>query len=338
MTWHVLIDGKQNGPFEADTVVQMIARGEVSAETLVWTAGIEDWTRAIDVPEFADNFDGAAPPAPQPLRYGAEAADEDDEGVPGRLNFGRIFSDAYKGLTARPGSTLLVTAVYAGLSLIATLPMYIILVPKLTAAAANPGDFEMSVFSGSDIAIYGVVTLISIALYGGLCAALIDLIRGDDISVARLFSGFARIVPLFLFVVIFTVLLIVGFILLVIPGFFVWAALILGMFIIMDRKVGALAGTKASFRAAARLGWFRMVGLFLLLIAMMFGIMFVYALLPGLGAGLFLAASTGADAGMFTQSITFNVIQTLLMSIVMVVYLAMYAAAYKQAEPHLDAT
>ena len=51
MTWHVLIDGEQKGPFEADTVKQMIGRGEVGAETLVWTAGIEDWSRAIDVPD-----------------------------------------------------------------------------------------------------------------------------------------------------------------------------------------------------------------------------------------------------------------------------------------------
>ena len=41
--YYVLIAGTKQGPFEAQHIVQMIANGQVTADTLVWTEGMEQW-------------------------------------------------------------------------------------------------------------------------------------------------------------------------------------------------------------------------------------------------------------------------------------------------------
>ena len=49
MTYHVLIAGEQTGPFEDDVVAAMIARGEVTRETHIWAAGMDEWETAGSV-------------------------------------------------------------------------------------------------------------------------------------------------------------------------------------------------------------------------------------------------------------------------------------------------
>jgi hypothetical protein len=339
MTWHVLIDGEQKGPFEADTVAQMIGRGEVTAETLVWTAGIQDWTRAIDVPEFAENFPGAAAAASQPLRYGAEAADEDDDSVPGRLKFGRVFSDTFKGLTARPGNTLVIMAVYAAVSVAVSIPYYVLVAPKIQTAMETPDQFDVAIFGVSDLAAYLFMAVVGVGLFGGLCAATIGLVRGEEVPVGRLFTGFQRLLSLIGYVILFFVMVVVGTLLLILPGVFVWVSMLLGMFIIMDRGSGAFAGMKSSIRATLRLGWFRMFGLILVLFVAIFAIFLVIGIIAGIwfAAQGGLSSDVAVEGAAVTLSLTYYVIQTLIGSIFAVIFFAILAAAYKQAEPHLDA-
>jgi len=338
MTWHVLIDGEQRGPFEASTVVQMIGRGEVNAETLVWTAGFEDWTRAIDVPDFSENFDGVASPS-QPLRYGAEITEDAYDGATGRLKFGRVFSDAFRGLSAQPGNTLLIMLAYAGLAVAVSTPYFALVAPKVQVLAEAPDQFDITVFGVTDLAAYLFMTVCGIALFGGLCATMLSLVRGGDVSIGTLFSGIPRLLPLIGYAILYMVLFSIGSLLLLLPGIFVGVAMMLGMFIIMDRHAGAFAATKGSFRAVLRLGWFRVFGLLLLLFVA------IFAVFLGIGiiAGIWFAAQGGftgeaaADSVAVTQSITFYAVQMVINSIFGVVFVAIFAAAYEQGVPHLDA-
>jgi GYF domain 2/Domain of unknown function (DUF4282) len=51
--WHVVIQGKGQGPFPFLTVQSMIKEGKVSKDALVWTPTMAAWTCWREVPSFA---------------------------------------------------------------------------------------------------------------------------------------------------------------------------------------------------------------------------------------------------------------------------------------------
>ncbi len=62
--WHIAEAGKTKGPFSRATMGQMVAKGEVTRETHVWTAGQDGWKTADDVAELAQLFTVMPPPPP----------------------------------------------------------------------------------------------------------------------------------------------------------------------------------------------------------------------------------------------------------------------------------
>jgi membrane protease subunit (stomatin/prohibitin family) len=63
--WHVVLNGQQQGPFTAQQVSEGIAKGQIARDTLVWLAGMGEWTAAGQVPQLASGF--TAPPTPPPV-------------------------------------------------------------------------------------------------------------------------------------------------------------------------------------------------------------------------------------------------------------------------------
>jgi GYF domain 2 len=59
-SWFYASDGQQQGPFPEAQLRDLIARGTVSADTLVWTEGMSGWQRAGDIPGLVSG--GAGPP------------------------------------------------------------------------------------------------------------------------------------------------------------------------------------------------------------------------------------------------------------------------------------
>ncbi len=51
--WHVVLQGKGQGPFPLATVQTMIKEGKVSKDALVWTSTMANWTCWREVPAFA---------------------------------------------------------------------------------------------------------------------------------------------------------------------------------------------------------------------------------------------------------------------------------------------
>ncbi|MBW2494233.1 MAG: SPFH domain-containing protein [Deltaproteobacteria bacterium] len=62
--WHLAVNGQTQGPFTAQQISDGIATGQVRADTLVWTAGMANWTAANQIPMFAAAFQPAPPPPP----------------------------------------------------------------------------------------------------------------------------------------------------------------------------------------------------------------------------------------------------------------------------------
>ena len=51
--WYLGLEGQRVGPLNPTEVAAKLAAAEATADTLVWRAGMSDWTRLADVPELA---------------------------------------------------------------------------------------------------------------------------------------------------------------------------------------------------------------------------------------------------------------------------------------------
>ena len=136
MTYHVLIGAEQTGPFEEAVVAAMIARGEVTPTTYVWTADMSDWTVAGSVAALSGYFDEAAPAA-------GVAAGHSDGGVGQRLRIWQSIATAAKAFVRQPGRLIVIAVAYTVLGLIIGLPSLAFIVPFILAAAESSGDFVM---------------------------------------------------------------------------------------------------------------------------------------------------------------------------------------------------
>lgn len=64
--WHVAVNGQTSGPYSLQQMAAGAAAGQVTAETMVWTIGMDNWAAARDVPQLIGVFAQAPPPPPPP--------------------------------------------------------------------------------------------------------------------------------------------------------------------------------------------------------------------------------------------------------------------------------
>ena len=54
--WYIFSNGQKMGPYSVEELVEMIVKGEVTMQSLVWHRGMEQWQKAQDMPELEDFF------------------------------------------------------------------------------------------------------------------------------------------------------------------------------------------------------------------------------------------------------------------------------------------
>jgi membrane protease subunit (stomatin/prohibitin family) len=64
--WHVAVNGQTQGPYETQQLAQGIQSGRITAETLVWSPSLGQWTPVGQVGPLAGLFGPPAPPPPPP--------------------------------------------------------------------------------------------------------------------------------------------------------------------------------------------------------------------------------------------------------------------------------
>ena len=62
--YHVAVNGQATGPFDATTLAQMVASGQLTANSLVWKNGMAQWAKAGTVDELKNLFANVMPPIP----------------------------------------------------------------------------------------------------------------------------------------------------------------------------------------------------------------------------------------------------------------------------------
>ena len=65
VAYHLAVNGQATGPFDINTLSQMITSGQFVASSLVWKAGMTDWVRADSVEELKGLFANVMPPIPK---------------------------------------------------------------------------------------------------------------------------------------------------------------------------------------------------------------------------------------------------------------------------------
>ena len=63
ISYHVAVNGQATGPFDPNTLKQMIIAGTFTKDTLVWKQGMTEWAKAESVDELKSLF-GVMPPIP----------------------------------------------------------------------------------------------------------------------------------------------------------------------------------------------------------------------------------------------------------------------------------
>ncbi len=61
-TWFVVANGHQTGPFTRPEMRAKVQSGDVTVDSLVWTAGLKEWTPAVSVNDIAQMLADATPP------------------------------------------------------------------------------------------------------------------------------------------------------------------------------------------------------------------------------------------------------------------------------------
>ncbi len=108
--WYLAIGGRQVGPVGEDEVVRSLRAGTIDGGTLVFTAGMSNWTPLKDVPRLAGYLAGATPTAPPPPVPGRQAHEIDFKILGNEMQFIEIMLDPGESAVAEAGAMMFMTA------------------------------------------------------------------------------------------------------------------------------------------------------------------------------------------------------------------------------------
>ena len=108
--WYMAIGGNQLGPVSEQEVISSIENGTADGNTLVFTAGMTNWTPIAAVPSLAAYLKGGAAPPPPPMPGKARTAHEIDFRIFGEdMQFVEVELDPGESAVAEAGSMMYMT-------------------------------------------------------------------------------------------------------------------------------------------------------------------------------------------------------------------------------------
>src|ERR671912_1573665 len=111
--WYMAIGGHQVGPVSQDDVVTNLRNGTIDGNTLVFTAGMKNWTPLKDVPELAAFLSGSGATrlgaVPPPIVPGRTAHEIDFRIVGSEMQFVEVELDPGESAVAEAGTMMYMT-------------------------------------------------------------------------------------------------------------------------------------------------------------------------------------------------------------------------------------
>jgi len=106
--WYMAIGGHQVGPVTAAEIISNVKNGSIDADTLVFSAGMSQWTPLSKVPQFAQHLRGAAGVA-RPDLPGRRAHEIDFELHGQEMQFVEVALDPGESALAEAGTMMYMT-------------------------------------------------------------------------------------------------------------------------------------------------------------------------------------------------------------------------------------
>jgi uncharacterized protein (TIGR00266 family) len=110
--WYMAIGGHQVGPVSQDDVITNLRNGTVDGNTLVFSAGMKNWTPLKDVPELASYLSGGSATrssVPPPIVPGRRAHEIDFRILGSEMQFVEVELDPGESAVAEAGSMMYMT-------------------------------------------------------------------------------------------------------------------------------------------------------------------------------------------------------------------------------------
>jgi hypothetical protein len=303
--WFYARGGQQSGPVTFDQLKELARSGGLDAtKDLVWTSTMRDWQTAGQVEGLFDKHARQDVPPPDPANpYAAPQSAWNEplpaagvalqEIVPGSepIDVGACVKRGFELTKRNFGTILLVGLTYFGVSIAAGMVFGGI----DSALGFGTTHSQWQSEGGNTFAKYqqtgGPVSMIlgnvlSILLSLGMVRIGLNLVSGKQVSVSQLFGESRKLLPAIGASIIFGVMIVIGFILLIIPGIYV--ILRYGQFMnaIVDRNLGVMDSLSysSSITTNNRLNLFLLVLLSIAIViagflALVVGLVFAYPLI-----------------------------------------------------------
>jgi len=269
--WYYSQDGQQIGPVAFEMLLGLVSVGRVKATDLVWHESLKDWVPACDVPELA-----APPPAmpavpgptnpyatpsvawPDPMQVTSSSGLE--EIVPGSepIDVGGCIGRGFELTKRHFGTLFLIGLVYLGIMIV--LGFLLGMMDHLFGWGRSTMHFRSFVDSNGqarDLAYMAkegpslpnqlIAGVVSLFLSLGCTRIGLNLVSGKAASVSMIFGEGSKMLRAIAASILYYLMVVVGLVLLIVPGIYV--ALRFGFFRkgILDRDLGVIDSLKYSW-------------------------------------------------------------------------------------------
>lgn len=268
-SWYYSKGTQQNGPVPMEDLVRLIGTGTVAPTDLVWREGMTDWLPAAQVPELAPPPAAASeavrPPIPaggQPLNpYQAPASSwveaqpaAGEEIIPGSdpidpmacLKRAWELTKRHFGLLI--GAGLIYGILSGGFDAATSAALGLNTQAELEAESDFGLASQASVPTGLALLQWVLSSLVDLFLGLGLARIGLNLVSGKAADISMLFGEGRKLVPMAAASIMYYAMVVVGLILLIVPG--IYLALRFSQFgvAIVDKDMGAIESLKYSAR------------------------------------------------------------------------------------------
>ncbi len=213
----------------------------------------------------------------QKLKEGAVATSSGglEAGIAGQYSFqiGEVLSEGWAKVNGAKG------AIFGGVFAMYAISFLIMLIGGMLVGLLGLNENGMMLAIISQLGLQLIYTALTVVLTAGIMMMGVRQAADESINFSMLFDGIAKVKPLLIAMILQTIIVIIGFLLLIIPGIYLSIAYGLTYPLIMDKDLGPWEAMEAS-RKAIHHSWFQVFGL-----SFVMGLIFMVSAIP-LGIGL----------------------------------------------------
>jgi uncharacterized membrane protein len=294
--WHLAVNGEKSGPHSvAELQAKLRGLDLNTMDVQVWAPSTVEWVHPRTVPGLVVENQGppedqvaavagaTGPVNPYATPQTEVASPSVQYGEPGNhpLEVGRCVKEGWNLTTSNLGKLVLFGLVYIGIAIAISIPIGVISeLMGVGGTGLEEGGGEGSVAQAAVSVVLQVIqNLVSMFLGIGAVIFGLNFVQRKNPEISDLFAGWAYFGSVLLATIMFLVIVAVGFLLLIIPGIYMMMRLGQFQYAIVDRKLSAMEGLKASWEMT-RGNVLNLIGLWFVLIGIIF--LGIFALLVGL--------------------------------------------------------